>query len=93
MSGPYESERDTWDEPMVREATRLREQAPVAGYPYRAAREEMLRHLLGACQQCGVHLGAYDRQKLEWLCRWEPSTVQVVIGLVGRAYEAGRAGK
>lgn len=94
MSGPYESERDTWGEPMPREVSRLHEQGRVrSGDPERLEQRTMLRHLLAACQDAGVVLGAYDRQVLEGLCRWEPSKVQVVIGLVERAYEAGQAAK
>ena len=50
------------------------------------------RRLLGrVCGAAGVAMGRYDDRILEWLSIWEPSTVVVVAGWVGRAYEAGRA--
>jgi len=45
--------------------------------------------LITACGSAGVELGAYDRRVLAWLARWEPVTVQVVVGLIARAYSAG----
>ena len=41
-----------------------------------------------AAELSGVELGAFDRQIIEWLTQWEPSTVAVVCGLIGQAREA-----
>lgn len=50
------------------------------------------RKLLGrACEAAGVAMGRYDDRIVEWLSIWEPATVAVVTGWVGRAYEAGLA--
>jgi hypothetical protein len=38
-----------------------------------------------------VRLGAYDRRILAWLAGWEPDTVQVVVGPIGRAAQGGPA--
>jgi hypothetical protein len=37
----------------------------------------------------GVELGAFDVRILNWLAGYEAATVQVVIGLISRAYAAG----
>jgi hypothetical protein len=37
----------------------------------------------------GIELGAYDKCIIEWLARWEPSTVAVVCGLIRRARASG----
>jgi len=50
------------------------------------------RKLLGrVCEAAGVAMGRYDDRIVEWLSIWDPSTVAVVAGWVGRAYEAGLA--
>ncbi len=38
----------------------------------------------------GVDTGEYDDRIISWLAGWEPETVAVIAGLIGRAYEAGR---
>jgi hypothetical protein len=45
--------------------------------------------LFTACGSAGVELGAFDLRILAWLARWEPAAVQVVVGLIARAYGAG----
>jgi hypothetical protein len=48
------------------------------------------RRLLGrTCEAAGVAMGRYDDRIAEWLSIWEPSTVAVIAGWVGRAFEAG----
>jgi hypothetical protein len=42
-----------------------------------------------ALAAAGVELGAYDERILGWLAGFEPATVAVVAGLIGRAYQAG----
>lgn len=92
--GPYESEADAATEPMPEEITRLHRANMIrSGDPDHLARDTMWRHMTGACEQAGVELGAYDRSILQWLCGWEPETVQVVIGLVSRAHAAGPGGR
>lgn len=89
--GPYATEAEARDAPMPQEVAQLHRQGRVrSGDPDGMERDTVLRHLLAACEESRVELGAYDRRVLAWLCRWEPTTVQVVIGLVQRAHEAGR---
>lgn len=47
------------------------------------------RLLRRVCQAAGVAMGRYDERIVEWLSIWEPTTVVVVAGWIGRAYEAG----
>jgi hypothetical protein len=89
--GPYQSERDTWSELLparVRKELHSRLGQDLTGLSY----DISLSHLLASCESAGIELGAFDRSVLDWLAGWEPSTVQVVIGLVARAYAAGVAG-
>jgi hypothetical protein len=80
--GPYELERDTDNEPLPREA-----RSTPAG---RGVHQPInRRHLTEACRDAGVVLGAHDARILAWLANYEPSTVQVVIGLISRAHTAG----
>jgi hypothetical protein len=81
--GPYETERDTFDSPLHREVRAL---TPVQGVHELVIR----RHLVQASVDAGVDLGAYDMRILAWLARGETTTAQVVIGLISRAYAAGR---
>lgn len=86
--GPYETERDASQTEAVRAVYAAFDADPGAG--------KMAPHntaiLTAACEAAGVRLGAYDSRILEWMGTWEPQTCQVIAGLVGRAYEAGRAG-
>lgn len=89
MSGPYETEEQAHAEWLPQAVRDL-----AAGAQGHLAREWCTDALLGACQQAGVTLGAYDERIIRWLAMWEPETVQVIIGLVDRAHEAGiRAGR
>ena len=50
------------------------------------------RKLLGrVCEAAGVAMGRWDDRIVEWVSIFEPSTVAVIAGWVGRAYEAGLA--
>ena len=67
----------------------------VSAGPYETAREAQqavtspnLVVLLDACRAAGVELGAHDKLIIEWLARYEPSTVAVVAGLIRRAAAA-----
>lgn len=91
--GPYNSEVEARREPMPAAVGALHQSGRVrSGDPDQLVHNLTLDHLLGACRDAGVELGLYDQRVLHWLCRWEDTTVQVVIGLVTRAYAAGRAG-
>lgn len=94
MYGPYESEPDTRVAPMAREVRALRESAEWvrAADPGALSSGVRMRHVLAACEQAGVSLGAYDRRVLEWLCGWEDGAVQVLIGLLARAGAAAAEG-
>jgi hypothetical protein len=50
------------------------------------------RAVLGrVLEAAGVAMGRYDDRIAEWLSIWEPATVVVIAGWVGRAYESGHA--
>lgn len=89
--GPYETEQQTWAEPMPRELRDLHDADRIrSGDPDHVARDAVLRHLLAACAESDVELGAFDHRILTWLAGGEDSTAQVVIGLIRRAHAAGR---
>lgn len=81
--GPYHTERETWSSPLLQAVSRTPSGRGVHTAISQAA-------LLSACVEAHVELGAFDLRALEWLSGWEPATVQVFVGLIGRAYEAGR---
>lgn len=90
--GPYETEQQAWAEPMPRELRALHDDDLIrSGDPDHVARDAVLRHLLAACDESGVELGVFDHRILAWLADGEDSSAQVVIGLIRRAYAAGRA--
>lgn len=90
-TGPYETEAQAHAEPMPRELSRLHAEDRIrSGDPDRLARNTVLKALLDACEAAGVEVGAFDRRTLAWLADTEGSTAQVVIGLITRAYAAGR---
>lgn len=80
---PYETERDTFDSPLHRD---IRALTPVRGVHELVIR----RHLVQASVDAGVDLGKFDGRVLTWLAQGEATTAQVVIGLISRAYAAGR---
>jgi hypothetical protein len=80
--GPYDTEQSTYTAPLLVETATA---TPGGGVFTRINRD----HLLVACQDLGVELGAFDVRILHWLAGYEAATVQVVIGLIGRAYAAG----
>lgn len=89
--GPYETEQQTWTEPMPKDLRALHYAGRIrSGDPDHVARDAVLRYLESACAESGVDLGAFDRRILAWLADGEDSTTQVVIGLISRAYAAGR---
>jgi hypothetical protein len=88
MTGPYQTERETYGEPMYREVSDLPRW--VSGDPDHLVRDTRLRYLVGACEAAGVELGAYDLRVLTWLARGETSVAQVVLDLISRAHAAGR---
>lgn len=91
MSGPYNTEAQTWAEPMPQAVRALHDAGKVRpGDPDGLVRGRKVYALFLALEDAGVETGQYDNQVLGWLVDWEPSTVQVVIGLISRAYEAGR---
>jgi hypothetical protein len=83
VRGLYETAAEVAAEPLVRD-THL-----IARGGGDMDAENQLR-LLAACQDAGVQLGAYDRRILAWLSGWEAETVQVVIGIIGRAAQGSR---
>jgi hypothetical protein len=77
--GPYESDEDAFGD---------------CADLYRGSAGEMVRgneeRLLAACAAAGVVLGDFDRHVLGWLAGFEPTTVQVLVGLIGRAAQGGQ---
>ncbi|EFE72620.1 predicted protein [Streptomyces viridosporus ATCC 14672] len=63
-----------------------REPLPTRGEPLPSAAEQeaTLREVLAAA---GVEPGAYDDRIIEWLARWEWSTVATIASWVQRAAE------
>lgn len=92
LPGPYETEQDTYQEPMparVREIQQRNFRSDLVETSQRESRQAKFAGLIEACRDAGVEIGAYDRRFLGWLAGYEPSTVQVVIGLITRAHAAG----
>lgn len=83
--GPYETESAAAAEPMPAAVRNL----PDNRRPNRDSRDLQLSYLRGACADAGVELGRYDERILTWLANYEPAVVQVFIGLISRAYDAG----
>jgi hypothetical protein len=91
-TGPYGSPEEAMAEPMPRQVQALHDAGRVeSGDPAGVAWDTRRAALIVAIVEAGVKLGNFDRQVIDWLTRWEPATVQVVIGLIGRAHAAGRA--
>jgi hypothetical protein len=92
--GPYETEQDAWSADMPRAVAELR--AAEGGVPedraqtLKAIRSAKIHALVDACFAADVKTGAFDDKILRWLSGWEDATVQVMIGLIGRAYESGK---
>lgn len=87
--GPYQNEHDTYDSSLDRDVSLLRGHGAELGA---AVRNVALEHLHDVCETAGVEVGAYDERVLAWLSGYEVGTVQVFIGLISRAYTAGRQG-
>jgi len=47
-----------------------------------------IRYLAHALVGAGVELGDFDRRIAAWLCDWEDSTLQVLVGWIERAHAA-----
>jgi len=91
MSGPYRNETEACVEPMPRAVAELFAAGRVrSGDPEQVVGDTILRHVDAACENAGVELGEFDRRKLSWLADVDTAVVQVVIGLITRAHEAGR---
>lgn len=89
--GPYAAERDTYDTPLNRAWLRLPVDHQDLAAQVARSHDLKLEHLVDACAAAGVELGEYDALTLSWLAGFPVGTVQVFIGLIGRAYAAGRA--
>jgi hypothetical protein len=88
--GPYGTERDTYDSPLTVALDTNRCGCESSTEHRIAVRDLQLQHLIATCDDRGVALGAYDVKILTWLAGYEAATVQVVIGVISRAYAAGR---
>lgn len=88
MTGPYESEADTYREPLPSLVRAIHDaNLPNPGRQVCDACADALRK---ACDDTGVDLGGYDASTIDGLANLGPSTVQVIIGLIYRAHETGR---
>lgn len=88
--GPYATEREALAAPMPRAVARLHDERRVRpGDPDHLVRSAQLDALRAACVAAGVTLGAFDESVLTWFASWEPSSTQVVVGIIHRAVSAG----
>jgi hypothetical protein len=85
-SGPYESE----DEALASPAVQGIYAAMRASRDYRM-QDGSAALILGACQQAGVTLGAYDARIARWVAGFEPQAAAVIAGIIARA-GAGKPG-
>jgi hypothetical protein len=83
--GPFETERDALGHPAVRAVYDASGKDPGPG----KMQPRNHRLLCEAVSAAGIALGAYDHRIVSWLSTWEPATVAVVAGMIGRAWEAG----
>ena len=60
---------------------------PPRGFVPQAEQARILAGVLA-----GIELGAWDRQIVQWLARWDTCTVLTVASLIARARAAGPAG-
>ncbi|TMR22048.1 hypothetical protein ETD86_12810 [Nonomuraea turkmeniaca] len=91
-SGPFNSDADTYSTPVFQEWRELIRSSQVkSGDPDGLAHEVKQRHMLEACKQAGVELGALDRSVIAWLANYEATTSAVIVGIISRAHAAGRA--
>jgi hypothetical protein len=89
--GPYATEAQALAAPLPRAVAGLHDAGRVrSGDPDRTVHTTKLAALTGACEAAGVELGDFDRRIVGWLAGYEPATVQVLIGLIGRAHTAGQ---
>lgn len=75
MPGPYATEREA-----IADARDVLDLPPSSEWDRASAAK-----VRAACVAAGVELGDYDERIIDWLSRWEPQVVQVVIGLISRA--------
>ena len=91
MTGPYRYEQDAAAEPMPQAVRALFHTGQIRpGDPERRVQATVLAAIEDACTVASLPLGDHDRRILGWLCRFEPTTAQVIVDLIGRAYQSGR---
>jgi hypothetical protein len=91
-NGPYADETEAAAEPMPRAIRDLHRAGRVrSGDPERIVSTAVMGFVADAMAAAGVELGDYDRRILAGLARGEQAAAQVIIGLITRAYESGRA--
>lgn len=74
--GPYATEREA-----IADARDVLDLPPSVEMWNRASAAKVR----AACVAAGVDLGNYDERIIDWLSRWEPQAVQVIVGLISRA--------
>ena len=52
----------------------------------KAAKASRIRQVL---DRTATPVGAYDKRLLTWVTTWEPEVIEVIAGLIERAYEQG----
>ena len=85
--GPFETQRDAAEHPAVSKIHQARRNwtGPVTEQIRQADAATIAALILGACDESGVTLGAYDRRIIGWLSNFEPETCAVIAGLIRRA--------
>ncbi|MBG0560705.1 hypothetical protein [Actinoplanes aureus] len=88
--GPYETEQQVHLEPLPVAISELYDAGLIRpGDPEGLLRNTTLAHMVAACEAAGVRRGAHDDRVLERIAGSGPTTAQVLIGLIRRAYAAG----
>jgi hypothetical protein len=86
--GPFETCADAYEASgTLREAVNAADPGGSMTDRIRAARwDARTRYVTDALAAAGIELGAYDERIAVWLAGFEPETVQVVTGWIGRAH-------
>jgi hypothetical protein len=85
MTGPYESRDGARRAPEVAAAYDR-----FAGDQSGGLATAGLAMLLGACEDAGVTLGAFDQRILTWLAGFDIEASAAVAGIIRRAAEGGK---
>lgn len=92
MSGPYNTSTEalTDAEQLLQVVRAVDPGGPMTPAIRAARRQAAVDHVTGVLAAAGVELGAYDQRIAAWLAVWDADTVQVILGWVERARDAGQ---